>query len=131
LLDLLALTEREILKGNEKLTMQLGVAGGTEALKTYHKAFVRPGDPAASVLAMHRTWNVYFDFGELTATLESKSSVLFVLEGYPDVPSYHGPMIAGWHVAAGIVAGSEGTAAEILECPWKDRSPRLVHRVKF
>ena len=121
----------DFLRGNERMTEQFGIAGGTEALTlTYHKAFVRPGDPAASLVAMQHTWRLYFDFGALSATLEPRGGVLFVLDGYPDMPPYHGTMIVGWHVAAGIVSGASTAAAEILEAPWRAGS-RLAYRVTF
>jgi len=129
--ELIELSYRELLRGSADAALQMGIAGGTHALRTYHKGFIRPGDPLASLLAMRRTWALYFDFGELTTTQQGERSVEFVLEGYPDISAAHGPMVVGWHRAAGLVAGAKSLRGEIIECPWTDGASTLIHRVEF
>ena len=129
--ELIVLAHRELLRGSAEGALQMGIAGGTNAFRTYHRSFIRPGDPLASLLAMRRTWPLYFDFGELTSSQDGERSVVFVLEGYPDISEAHGPMVVGWHRAGGLVAGAKGLRGEIVESPWQDGSRRLVHRVEF
>jgi hypothetical protein len=129
--ELIRLSHRELLKGSEKAALKMGIAGGMHALTSYHKTFVKPGDPLASLLAMRHTWRLYFDFGSLSAVKSGERAVEFVLEGYPDVSPAHGLMIVGWHRAASLVAGAPKTAGEIVLSPWKHASAKLVHRVEF
>jgi hypothetical protein len=129
--ELIDLAYRELLRGSAEAALQMGIAGGTHALRTYHRGFIRPGDPLASLLAMRRSWSLYFDFGELTTKQVGERGVVFQLDGYPDISAAHGPMVVGWHRAAGLVAGVKNLRGEIVECPWTDGSPRLVHRVEF
>ncbi|HMJ12736.1 MAG TPA: hypothetical protein VK524_15045, partial [Polyangiaceae bacterium] len=65
--EIIRVSYRNLLRGREEAALQMGIAGGTYALTTYHKTFVKPGDPRASTLAMRHTWPLYFDFGELRA----------------------------------------------------------------
>lgn len=129
--ELIETTSILLLDRSEAAAVEMGIAGGKQALTSYHKHFVQPGDPKGSLVAMRHTWRVYFDWGTLTAIAEGDRAVRFVLDGYPDMTSAHGCMIVGWHRAAGFVAGAESTHGEILERPWRDGSPRLVHRVEF
>lgn len=129
--ELTQFTYRRLLRSREEAALQMGIAGSTLALGTYHKTFVKPGDPRASVLAMRHTWPLFFDFGVLSAKEDGPHAAVFTLEGYPDVNPGHGWMIVGWHRAAALVAGAELVRGELLECPWRDDSPRLVHRVEF
>lgn len=129
--EIIEATSLLLLRKSEAAAIEMGIAGGKQALTSYHKHFVRPEDPKASLLAMRHSWRVYFDWGSLNATAEGERLVLFVLEGYPEVTAAHGCMIVGWHRAAGFVAGADTTHGEIVECPWRDGSTRLVHRVEF
>ena len=129
--ELLALMDREVLMGNEEAGIKLGTAGAIKALKTYHKGFLKPGDPESTLLAMQHAWPRYFDFGTLTVTRESPSTMHFVVGGYTDVPSYHGGTIIGWHLAAAISAGSSRASAEILERPWVKGFGNLIYRIRI
>jgi hypothetical protein len=129
--ELIQVSYRHLLGESEEAALQMGIAGGSYALTTYHKNFVKPNDPLASTLAMRHTWKLYFDFGELSATLDGDDAVRFVLEGYPDMTVAHGMMIIGWHRAAGLAAGAPKTRGTILEAPWKTASRRLIHRVEL
>lgn len=127
--ELIEAAFNHLLRSREEAALQMGIAGGAYALGAYHKTFVKPGDPRASVLAMRHTWPLYFDFGSLSATEEGKHSVVFTLEGYPDMTGAHGHMIVGWHRSAVLAAGGEAVHGEILESPWSGGTSRLVHRV--
>jgi len=129
--ELIQAAYRHLLGESEQAALKMGIAGGSYALSTYHKNFVKPNDPLASILAMRHTWKLYFDFAELTAALDGERAVRFVLEGYPDMTAAHGQMIVGWHRAAGLVAGAERTRGVIVESPWRHASRRLVHVVEF
>jgi len=136
-LELLRCTHEEILDGSEGQALQMGILGGHVALEGPHRAFVRPGDPGASMLALRHVWRSYFDFGELTSELDPDGdltgdgqAVRFVLTGYPDIPSVHAHMLAGWPIAAGQIAGAADPRCEMLEKPWKG-AERLVFRVVF
>jgi hypothetical protein len=131
LLELVEVTYREVLGRKEEAALKMGITGGLDAFKTHHKAFIKAGDAAASVVSMRHTWPLYFDFGTLKALPDGPRAVRFVLEGYPGIPAAHGPMIVGWHRAAALAAGQSTVGGEILECPWRDGGPRLVHRVTF
>jgi hypothetical protein len=129
--ELIELSYRLLLGQNEQAALEMGIAGGSYALGSYHKNFVKPNDPLSSTLAMRHTWRLYFDFAELSAKLDGERAVRFELDGYADMTVAHGMMIIGWHRAAGLVAGAETTTGTILEAPWKNGSPRLVHVVKI
>lgn len=129
--ELLAVMDREVLKGNEEAGIKLGTGGAIKALKTYHKGFLKPGDPEATLLAMQHAWSRYFDFGTLTVTKESPKTMQFVVGGYSDVPIYHGVTIIGWHLAAAISAGSSHASAEILERPWVKGFGNLIYRIRI
>jgi hypothetical protein len=129
--ELIELSYRLLLGQSEHAALEMGIAGGSYALSSYHKNFVKENDPLSSILAMRHTWRLYFDFGELSAKLDGERAVRFVLDGYSDMTVAHGMMIVGWHRAAGLVAGAETTTGTILEAPWKNDSPRLVHVVKI
>lgn len=128
--EMMDVVHRELLGSNEEATVQAGVAGGKVLLTGPHKAFVRPGDPAASVFAMRHIWRAYYDFGEHTGEMVEGSAVRFTLNEYPDVTAAHALMIAGWTVAAALVAGAADAGAEILARPWKG-DPELVYRVHW
>jgi len=129
--ELIEVSYRLVLGQSADAALQVGIAGGCNALRSYHKNFVRPDDPLASILAMRHSWRLYFDFARLSARLDGERAVRFVLEGYADMTVAHGMMIIGWHRAAGLVAGAETTTGVILEAPWSHSSRRLVHIVKF
>jgi hypothetical protein len=128
--ELIWLTFREILQSKAESALGMGIVGGTHALETHHRVFITKGDPAASVLAMERTWHAYFDFGELSTEKEDPNTVRFELNGFADVSLPHAMMIIGWHVAAARVAGSPDARHEVLAAPWNG-APRLIHRIHF
>ncbi|MFW5875475.1 MAG: hypothetical protein ACOCXM_01935 [Myxococcota bacterium] len=127
--EMMEFVHRDLLGSNEEATLQAGVTGGKVLLTGPHKGFIQPGDPAASVFAMRHIWRAYYDFGELTGEMiEGESAVRFTLREYPDVTASHALMIAGWGVAAALVAGAADAGAEILARPWEG-DPELVYRV--
>jgi hypothetical protein len=128
--ELIELVDREILKRSDEHALQMGIAGGRVALDSFHKGFIRPGDPVATLFAMRAAWPFYFDFGDLQTAKDGSAAVRFSVNGYPDVSRVHGQLILGWHVSAALVSGSDGASGEILEAPWKG-DLRLVHRVRF
>jgi len=127
--ELIELSYRLLLGQSEQAALEMGIAGGSHALSSYHKNFVKENDPLASILSMRHAWRLYFDFAELRAKLDGERAVRFVLDGYADMTVAHGMMIIGWHRAAGLIAGAETTTGTILEAPWKGGSRRLVHVV--
>jgi hypothetical protein len=130
LLEILEYIYRNLLDGDPKKAYELGVVGAEVQLKGPHRAFVVPGDPQASVMALRHIWPSYFDFGELQATLETERSVVFTFKGYPDLPEVQGHMFPAWEVVAARLAGSKRPSSEILGRPWKgDRE--LVYRISF
>ncbi|MFW6049982.1 MAG: hypothetical protein ACODAU_02340 [Myxococcota bacterium] len=126
--EMMDFLHRELCGSSEEATLQAGEAGGKVLLTGPHKAFIQPGDPAASVFAMRHIWRAYYDFGELSGEMIDGPAVRFTLKGYPDITVAHGLMIAGWGVAAALVAGAADAGAEILERPW-DGDLQLVYRV--
>ncbi len=129
-LEFVELTYRDLLKGSEEAALQMGIAGGREALAGVHKAFISQGDAAASLLAMKPAWRAYFDFAQLSAEKVGTNAVRFNLIDYPDVGAAHGMLIVGWHVAAARLAGSEKARAEVVLKPWTG-APHLAHCVHF
>jgi hypothetical protein len=129
--ELIQVSYRYLMRSREEAALQMGMAGGAYALGTYHKTFVKLGDPRASVLAMRHTWPLYFDFGALSASDDGNHAAVFTLEGYSDMSAAHGYMIVGWHRAAALAAGATEVRGDLLECPWSGDSSLLVHRVRF
>jgi hypothetical protein len=127
-LDLLDFAYTQLLGRDDQATLQMGVAGGRVLLQGPHRAFIKPGDPSASVHAMRHTWPAYYDFGSLSAEPEGDSTVRFELTGYPDVPAPHAMMIAGWPIAAAQLSGAADARCEMLERPWRGGGP-LAYRV--
>jgi hypothetical protein len=108
----------------------MGLVGAKIALTSFHRAFVKPGDPLASALAMRHTWSSYFDFGALHAEAEGKRAVRFSVTDYADVPVFHGVMIAGWHMTAPQLAGAQKVTVEWLEKPWEG-AEQMRYIVRF
>jgi hypothetical protein len=129
-LELLTVLYERLLGRVPERAQHLGITGGTLALQSTYRAYIREGDPAASVLAMRHIWRAFFDFGELKANLEADDSVRFVLTGYPDMPPVHAAIVTAWSVAAARLAGSEKAEVAIVEAPW-DGTDRLVYRTTF
>ena len=130
LLDLLRYAYRELLGRSDEAAHQMGIVGGHAVLQGAHRAFISPGNPAASVTNMGVIWKAYFDFGELTNEADGDHACTFRLTGYDDMPSVHGMMIAGWAVAAAQIGGAPSARCEFLEKPWRG-APRFQYRVSF
>jgi hypothetical protein len=135
-LELLRCTDEVILGRSEARALEMGILGGHIALQGPHRAFVQPGDPEGSMLALRHVWRSYFDFGELAGEPEAlpheerSRGVRFILTGYPDIPCVHAHMTAGWPMAAAQIAGARDPQCEMLERPWKG-AQRLVFRVLY
>lgn len=129
-LELLKITDKTFLKGNESNAMEMGAVSGMNQLRSVHKAYVKSGDPTGSVIAMRHSWRSSANFGDLGADIEDDHSVVFILRGYDDLGMIHGMMIAGWGVAAARLAGSPNANAELIDRPWKGAS-RFCYRIRF
>lgn len=116
--DLLRVLYREVLANNENNALSMGIAGGRVTLQGVHKAFVVPGDPVASAMAMRHSWQSYFNFGEQKAVQEGDRSVVLTINGYSDVTPIHAGLIAGWTVAAAQLGGAPQATCDIFEKPW-------------
>ncbi|HVU04224.1 MAG TPA: hypothetical protein VHE30_20845 [Polyangiaceae bacterium] len=129
-LEIVQLTYKEVLGESEAKALEMGTAGGIQALGSYHKGFVRQNDPVGTLQLMRTAWPMYFDFGELSLEVESPRSAVFTLHGYDDVTPGHAGLIVGWHVASLIVSGAKNAKAQVLARPWVT-APRLSHRLSF
>lgn len=129
-MELLKVLFEQLLGRSTNKALQIGITGSITALRGPYKAYIRSGDPAASVLAMRHIWRTFFDFGDLKASLDEDRSVSFVLTGYHDVSPVHAAMITAWSVGAARLAGSGTADVEIIEAPW-DGADRLVYRTTF
>ncbi len=129
-MELLRVLFEQLLGRSTDKALQIGITGSISSLKGPYKAYIRTGDPAASVLAMRHIWRTFFDFGDLKASLDEDGSVRFILTGYRDVSPVHAAMITAWTVGAARLAGSEKAKVEIVEAPW-DGAERLVYRTTF
>jgi hypothetical protein len=118
LMEIMRFTYERVLQEDDDATLQMGIAGARTALTTLHKIFIRPGDPMASALAMRQTWSAYFDFGTLHVEPQGTHAVRFTVEGYADIPKYHGILISAWHRSAPELAGATGISFEWRERPW-------------
>jgi hypothetical protein len=119
-----------ILRKSERHAYEVGIVGGSLQLRGPHKALLKAGDPAASVLAVRFTWRLSFNFGELQANLEGNDRVVFLLSGYQDISPAHAYMTAGWGAAAARLAGAESAKPEVLEGPWNGHQV-LKYQVTF
>ena len=124
---LLAGLDKAVFKGSEQRALELGATRGT-ALRGAQNAYVKPGDPLNSVLAMRHAWRAHYDFGALTAEITSEGAVMFTVEDYPDIPMTHALITAGWGVGAARAAGSQSASAEIVERPWRS-GERYVYKI--
>jgi len=118
-LELIMVTDRVLLKGNEEAAVELGAGGGTNLLRTSYRAYIREGDAAESVMGVRHLWGTHYDFGAIHAELEAdRRSVVYTVTGYEDVVAPHGLMTAGWAIAAARIAGAPAARIELLERPW-------------
>jgi len=129
-LELSAFLYREMLGGDPNNALMAGVAGGTEAWSGPHRIFVAERGPRDALRAMGRAWNSYFDFGSLAVDMLDADAVRFTIEGYPDIPVYHGMLIAGWHLAAARMSGCLDATVEVEQRPWEG-APKQVHVVRL
>lgn len=128
--ELSAFLYREMLGSKPDNALMAGVAGGTEAWSGPHRIFVAERGPLDALRAMGPAWRSYFDFGSLVVEAIDAGTVRFTIEGYPDIPVYHGMLIAGWHLAAARLSGSPDATAEVEQRPWEG-AQKQVHVVRF
>jgi hypothetical protein len=129
-LELLDFTFDRLLGRSEIKAAQMGQLGARAVLTTFHRAFIRKGQPLQSALGMRHLWAAYFDFGTLDAEAVGDRAVRFVIDEYPDIPAVHGVMVAAWHTTAPELAGAQGVTCEWRERAWKG-STKTVYVVKF
>ncbi len=129
-LELSAFVYRQMLGSDPNNALMAGVAGGTEAWSGAHRIFVAERGPLDALRAMAPAWGSYFDFGSLTADTIDAGTVRFTIEGYPDIPVYHGMLIAGWHTAAARLCGAHDATADVEQRPWEG-AQKQVHVVRF
>ncbi len=129
-LELSALIYRELLRSNPDNALMAGVTGGTEAWSGAHRIFVAERGPREALAAMGPAWASYFDFGSLAVEAIGANAARFTIEGYPDIPVYHGMLIAGWHLAAARLSGSLDATVEVEQRPWEGAA-KQVHIVHF
>jgi hypothetical protein len=115
--DLLRAVDRAVIKGSERRALEMGAAGGA-TMRGIQKAYVVPGDPKSSVMAMRHAWRAHFSFGRLVLEVKDGHTLLFRVEEYPDIPMLHALMTAGWGVAAARAAGAQDARATVLARPW-------------
>lgn len=116
--ELLRAIDRIAIHGDEGRAIEIGAQGGA-SMRGLQKAYIVPGDPQISVLAMRHAWRAHYDFGVLSAEAVGTDAVQFVLSGYPDIPMSHALMMAGWGVAAARAAGLTSVMVEVGERPWQ------------
>lgn len=127
--ELLQVMDGLVLRGDERRTMEMGVAGGA-ALRGVTKTYGIEGDPRSSVLAMRHAWRAHYDFGLLTAEALDANTVVFELQKYPDLSLVHGLLTAGWGVAAARTAGAVHAALEVKERPWMGAAS-FIYKISF
>ncbi len=127
-LELLEVTFRQILNGDEEKAVAAGITGGRLVLQDIHKAFVQQGDPIGSVMAMRHTWPTYFDFADIKADLAGNDSVRFAVAGYPDIPMVHALTTIGWGIAAARLAGAKRAGYLVEDRPWEG-APMFRYRI--
>ena len=49
--ELMNVVTREILHGSDASALEMGIMGGREAFSDYHRQYVAPGDPLATLIA--------------------------------------------------------------------------------
>jgi hypothetical protein len=116
--ELLGILDRIVIKGSEQRALEIGAAGGS-SMRGIQKAYVVPGDPKSSVVAMRHAWRAHFDFGRLTFEVPDDHTVRFKIEQYPDMTMTHALLTAGWGVAAARAAGAQDASATVLARPWR------------
>jgi hypothetical protein len=129
-IELFAVVDALVLRGDEARALEMGAAGGAVALTGQAKMYLQPGDPRASVVAMRHAWRARHDFGELEGHLDGDHAVRFRLTGYDDLTMPHAMTTAGWGVAAARAAGSTVASADILERPWRG-DPCFMYRIRY
>jgi hypothetical protein len=128
--ELLATMYRVMCDEDPDKALLMGVIGGQQAWSGTHRGVLGSRGPMQALKSMGPAWATYFDFGSLDVEPIGEAAARFTVRGYADVPVYHGMTIAGWHLAAAQVAGSEEASVEVVERPWEG-APRQVHIVRF
>lgn len=115
--ELLGVVHRQWFDGNDRGALEIGRIGAKETLAGLQAPYVADGDPVRTLAALERIWRAHYDFGRVWTEIEP-TAAMFRLAGYPDMPRWHGLIIAGWVVGAIEMAGGRDVRIELRGGPW-------------
>jgi uncharacterized protein (TIGR02265 family) len=128
--DLLAIVHQKWFDGTDDGALAMGRMGARETLAGLQAAYVADGDPVRTLGALERIWRAHYDFGHAETEVDG-AGALFRLSGYPDMPRWHGFIIAGWVMAAIEMAGAKDVRVAVRGGPWVDAAAPFVAAVTW